>query len=340
VATSGVPKVTDFGIASLLRDDNRQQRGGTPEYMAPEQQVGAPTTRRTDLYALGIILHEPTALLLGDSGTGKSFVARLIHEASARASLPLRVIDCAAIPDGLLESELFGSERGAFSAAVATRVGAFEAAGDGTLLLDEIGEVPASSQAKLLRAIESRTLERVGSNKPIALRARVIAATNRDLRAMVETREFRADLYYRLAVVTVVIPSLRDRGDDVLVIADRMLADLAAVAARRVTGFTEPARDALRRYAWPGNARELRNAIEHALVLGEGDRIDVADLPELVRGRAVPASADPMTVQLPANLDWLEARAIDAALVATGGNRTKAAAILGINRVTLQKKLK
>lgn len=284
---------------------------------------------------------DATALILGESGTGKTFAARLIHEASARARAPLRVLNCAAIPEALLESELFGAERGAFSGAVATRLGAFEAVGDGTLLLDEIGELSLASQAKLLRAIEERTFERVGSNRPIELRARILAATNRDLRAMSDAGTFRKDLYFRVSVITLGLPPLRDRPADVTLLAERMLADLAASAPRRISGFTSDALRALAAYSWPGNARELRNAIEHALVLGETPQIELGDLPELVRTARGPASGmtPTTTVELPADLRWLEERAIAAALEATAGNRTKAAAILGINRVTLQKKL-
>lgn len=287
---------------------------------------------------------DATALLLGESGTGKTFAARLIHEHSARAAAPLRVLNCAAIPEALLEAELFGSERGAYSGAHATRVGAFEAAGAGTLLLDEVGELTLASQAKLLRAIEERRFERVGSNTSLELRARILAATNRDLRAMIAAGTFRSDLYFRISVVTMTVPPLRERGTDIGLLADRILADLRTTLARRVHAFTPAAAAALQRYAWPGNVRELRNAVEHACVLGEQPLIEVGDLPELVRAASGPPSPpasgpEGMVVRLPADLRWLEARAIEAALASTGGNRTRAAAILGINRVTLQKKL-
>jgi DNA-binding NtrC family response regulator len=288
---------------------------------------------------------EATALVVGESGTGKTFAARLIHEASVRAREPLRIINCAAIPGNLLEAELFGAERGAFSGAIATRIGAFEAVGKGTLVLDELGELDGASQAKLLHVLEERAFERLGSNKKLTLNARIIAATNRDLGAMVEAGSFRRDLFFRVSVVTLAIPPLRERRGDVLTLAGRILADLTGAAGRRVEGFTPGAAVALQTYPWPGNVRELRNVIEHALVLGEGKLIDVSDLPEHV-ARQTPAAvartnASPANgvIELPARLDWLEEQAIEAALRATGGNRTKAAAILGINRVTLQKKL-
>jgi DNA-binding NtrC family response regulator len=252
------------------------------------------------------------------------------------------VLNCAAIPESLLEAELFGHERGAFTGAVSARVGAFEAAAGGTLLLDEIGELGLTSQAKLLRVIEERRFERIGSNRSIALTARILAATNRDLQAMVAAGTFRGDLFFRISVVNLRVPSLRERGDDVVLLANRLLTDLAASAGRRVRAFSPRALDAIRAYPWPGNVRELRNAIEHALVLGEGDVIEPSDLPGAIVGAALaheqPADAD--TVKLPATLALLEERAIAAALRATGGNRTRAAALLGINRVTLYKKLR
>jgi DNA-binding NtrC family response regulator len=286
---------------------------------------------------------DTSVLLLGETGAGKSFVARLLHEASARAREPFRVINCAAIPENLVESELFGSERGAFTGAVAARAGAFEAAGRGTILLDEVGDLPLSSQGKLLRALEERRFQRIGSNREVPVLARVLAATNRDLATMVQAGTFRADLYYRLSVVTVPVPSLRERPEDIPPLARQILSDLAPSAGRRVRGFTPAALDTILRYPWPGNVRELRNAIERAIVLGESELVDANDLPEVVTATApdrAPDSKDPALVRLPANLAWLEERAIEAALAATRGNRTQAAALLGIHRMTLVKKLR
>jgi two-component system response regulator HydG len=281
-----------------------------------------------------------TALVLGESGTGKSFFARLVHEASPRAKEPFRVLNCAAIPESLVESELFGHERGAFSGAVSTHLGAFEAVGKGTLFLDEIGELSLAAQAKLLRVLEERRFERVGSNRSLTMEARVLAATNRDLAAMVQKGQFRQDLFFRVSVVSVRVPPLRDRADDIVLLANQILADVVTTAGRRVTGFSPRAIAALRAYSWPGNVRELRNAIEHALVLGDTATIEPGDLPETIRIGTAPTTIEGDTVRLPANLVWLEEQAIQAALRATNGNRTKAAALLGINRVTLYKKLK
>jgi DNA-binding NtrC family response regulator len=278
-------------------------------------------------------------LLEGETGVGKTFLARLIHEGSARAKEPLRVINCAAIPDTLIESELFGHERGAFTGATSARAGALESAGRGTLLLDEIGELPLASQAKLLRVLEEKRFERLGSNRALQVEARVLTATNRDLVAMVEEGTFRRDLYYRVAVVKLRVPPLRDRGDDLVLLAERVLADLAPQAGRRVEGFSSAAMDAIRKYPWPGNVRELKNAIERALVVGEGRLIEPGDLPETVHGAPVPQPTDESLVRLPAKIEWLEARAIEAALRATGGNQSQAAVLLGISRNTLRRKL-
>jgi DNA-binding NtrC family response regulator len=281
-----------------------------------------------------------TVLLEGETGTGKTFLARLIHESGPRAKSPLRIINCAAIPETLVEAELFGHERGAFTGATSARAGVLEAAGAGTVLLDELGELPLSSQAKILRVLEEKRFERVGSNRSIPLEARVMAATNRDLQQMVDAGTFRGDLYYRIAVVKLRVPPLRDRGEDLVLLAEQMLSDLAVSTGRRLQGFSQAALDAIRRYPWPGNVRELRNAVERALVIGEGAWIEADDLPEFVTSVAPPQPSDASLVRLPANLEWLEQRAIEAALQATGGNQRRAALLLGINRVTLHRKLR
>ena len=277
-------------------------------------------------------------LIDGETGVGKTFIARLIHEAGPRAGEPLRIVNCAAIPESLAEAELFGHERGAFTGAVAARPGAFEYAGRGTLLLDEIGELSLPIQAKLLRVLEDRTFERVGSNRPIEMRARVLAATNRNLERMIAAKQFRGDLFFRISVVRLAVPPLRERGDDLLLLARQLLADASRTAGRRITAFSPDAIEVLRRYAWPGNVRELRNAVEHAVALGDGEIVTPADLPMGMGGSATqPDDVD--LVRLPLDLATLERRAIDAALRHTNGNRTKAAALLGVNRQTLYNRL-
>jgi DNA-binding NtrC family response regulator len=321
----------------LDRDTLRGQALGT----AREFSGQSPAAQQLAKLLPRLAASDACVLLLGETGSGKTFVARLLHEASPRAREPFRVINCAALPENLVESELFGSERGAFTGAVAARAGAFEAAGSGTILLDEVGDLPIPSQAKLLRVLEDRRFERIGSNREISMRARVLAATNHDLAAMVQAGSFRADLYYRLSVVSVRVPALHERPEDLAPLARQILGDLAPTAGRRVRGFTPAALEAIRRYPWPGNVRELRNAIERAIVLGEGELLDAADFPEPVAGATGAVDAnDPTVVRLPANLAWLEERAIEVALAATRGNRTRAAALLGIHRMTLVKKLR
>ncbi len=281
-----------------------------------------------------------TVLLEGETGVGKTFLARLIHESSPRAKEPLRIINCASIPESLIESELFGHERGAFTGATMSRAGALESAGRGTILLDEIGELPLGSQTKLLRVLEEKRFERLGSNRVVQLLARVVAATNRDLVTEVEEGSFRSDLYYRIAVVKLRVPPLRERGEDVLLLATQILADLAPTTGRRVEGFSLEAREAIRRYAWPGNVRELRNAVERALVVGERPLIQPSDLPDAVVRVTPPQPDDASLARLPMRLDILEERAIRAALLHTSGNQQRAAALLGMSRVTLHRKLR
>lgn len=355
----GLAEVAARQLGSRLRDlsrvagiaaENRSLRsmavGSAREFLGSSRSAENVATRIAKLAR-----SDSTALILGESGTGKTFAARLIHESSARANEPLRILNCAAIPENLFEAELFGAERGAFSGAVAARIGAFEAVGKGTLVLDEIGELDAAGQAKLLQAIEEKRFERLGSNRTLRLEARVLAATNRDLGAMIEEGTFRRDLYFRISVVTLTVPPLRERAKDVTMLAERLLADLAPTAGRRVEGFSKAALEVLRAYDWPGNVRELRNVVEHALVMGDDRLIGPDDLPErltAVGGASPPLPRDGSarsddarggTLRVPARLDWVEAQTIAAALEVTGGNRTKAAAILGINRVTLQNKL-
>ncbi|WP_394834943.1 sigma 54-interacting transcriptional regulator [Pendulispora rubella] len=289
-----------------------------------------------------LAVSQSTALFIGETGVGKTYVARLVHEAGPRKDKPFRVINCAAIPENLIESELFGHTRGAFTGAT-EQAGVFEAAGEGTVLLDEIGELPLASQAKLLRVLEDKQFERLGSTRSIPLRARILVATNRDLDEMAAAGAFRSDLFFRISVIKTVVPPLRDRGDDVLVLAQKILADLSSSCGRRIHDFSPEAREAIRRYPWPGNVRELRNVIEHALVMGDGPVLEVSDFPAAIRSvleRAdtVPDSEHGVHVVLPMNEELLHVKNREAALQVSGGNKSRAAALLGIRRTTLYKK--
>ncbi len=279
---------------------------------------------------------DSTVLVTGESGVGKERVARLIHDESARPDGPFLAINCGAVPEGLLESELFGHAKGAFTGATQDRVGIFEAANGGTLLLDEIGEVPHTMQVKLLRTLQEREVRRVGETKTRSIDVRVLAATNRDLPTEVQAGRFRRDLYYRLRVVGLRVPPLRERREDVLALARAMLASAAERMRRKVTGITPAAANQLLRYAWPGNVRELENAIERAVVLARGSRIDVDDLPEEV-GHAIPSAYASGEVR---SLEDVERDYILAVLRTNRGNKAAAAEQLQIGVATLYRKLR
>lgn len=279
---------------------------------------------------------DSTVLITGESGVGKERIARLIHGESSRAAGPFVAVNCGAVPETLLESELFGHVRGAFTGATQDRPGLFEAANGGTLLLDEIGEVPPAMQVKLLRVLQEREVRRVGENRGRSVNVRLLAATNRDLTQEIHAARFRQDLYYRLRVVEIRVPPLRERRDDILPLARTFLETTSARTGRKASGFTPAAAQQLLRHHWPGNVRELENAVERATVLATRSRIDVDDLPQEV-GLAVPDAFVPSEAK---TLAEVERDYITAVLRATGGNRTKAAALLGIGAATLYRKLK
>ena len=284
-----------------------------------------------------------TVLLLGESGTGKEMVAKVIHQLSPRAQQPMVTVHCAALAPTLLESELFGHEKGAFTGAYERRIGRFEQAQGGTLFLDEIGEIDASIQIKLLRFLGERTFERVGSNKTLSADLRLIAATNKDLEERVKAGAFREDLFFRLRVVELRLPPLRERLEDIPLLARVFLREFSAENAKPVTGFTAEAADLLLQYQWPGNVRELRTAVEHGVVLCRGDKITARDLPASVREGVIRSPEDKDTKRLLArnNLTLKEAERemIIRALKATEGNRTLAAKRLGMSRRNLHRKL-
>ncbi|HSB69043.1 MAG TPA: sigma 54-interacting transcriptional regulator [Candidatus Methylomirabilis sp.] len=285
---------------------------------------------------------ETTVLLTGESGTGKELVARAIHNASPRAEGPYVAINCAALPETLVESELFGHERGAFTGADKQKPGRFEAAAGGTLFLDEVAELPPSAQAKLLRVLEEREFQRVGGTTTLRADVRLITATNQDLTRAVAEGKFRDDLFYRLDVFSVHLPPLRERGEDILLLADHFVRELAPKLGKGNGGLSRDAQDVLRSYHWPGNIRELANAVERALILAEGDRLTAAhfDLEGRRPRRLEQPSGPTAEPPAPEALADLERDAIRAALERTKGNKTQAAAILGITRTKLHTRLK
>jgi DNA-binding NtrC family response regulator len=283
---------------------------------------------------------QTTVLITGESGTGKELIARAIHQLSPRARAPLVIVHCAALPATLLESELFGHEKGAFTGAHERRIGRVEQAQGGTLFLDEIGEIDATIQIKLLRFLGERTYERVGSSKTFNADVRFIAATNKNLEQMVKEGKFREDLYYRLNVVPIQMPPLRDRPGDIPLLANNFLKEFAAKNHKQINGFEPAAMDALVEYPWRGNVRELRAAMEGAVVLGRGDRVTLRDLPANVRNYS-PVLEEMGEISVPSNLTVGEAekQLILRALHDCKDNRTEAAKKLGISRRTLHRKL-
>lgn len=276
-----------------------------------------------------------TVLITGESGTGKGEVARAVHALSPRASAPFVSLHCAALAESLLESELFGHEKGAFTGADKRRIGRFEQADGGTLFLDEIGEIPPATQVKLLRLLQERCFERVGGNETIKVDVRVVAATNKDLAAEVRERRFREDLYYRLNVVHIEMPPLRQRGNDIVLLAEHFLRRFAQESNRRIDGFDDAARAKLVAHRWPGNVRELENAVERAVVFTEGG---------LVKASSLPFDAAPATIEggprIPgATMAELEKHAILATLDAVNGSTSKAAEMLDISARTIQYRL-
>jgi two-component system response regulator HydG len=285
---------------------------------------------------------EATALITGESGTGKELVAKAIHYNSPRKGRPFVVVNCAALTETLLESELFGHEKGAFTGAERRREGRFMQATRGTIFLDEIGEMSSTMQAKLLRVIQEREIQRVGSDGTLKVDVRILAATNRDLLEEVASGRFREDLFYRLNVVSLKVPPLRERQEDIPLLAQHFLDRYSGKNGKRVKGFTPLAMDMLLKYSWPGNVRELENAVERAVILVPGEYITEKELPLSII-QAYPQNRDAPPLQTaslrPQSLDEVEREAILNVLAATGGNKSEAARRLGITRKTLHKKL-
>ncbi|MFO1065588.1 MAG: sigma-54 dependent transcriptional regulator [Pirellulales bacterium] len=284
---------------------------------------------------------DTTVLLTGESGTGKELVARSIHRRSRRAAAPLVTVNCAALPENLLESELFGHTKGAFTDARGERKGLFLQADGGTIFLDEIGEMPLAMQAKLLRVLEQRTVRPIGGEREIPIDVRIISATNRDLESAVEDHKFREDLFYRVNVIQIELPPLRARGSDILLIAQYYVRHFAERMTKQVSGIDPAAAERLLTYNWPGNVRELRNVIERAVALTPRDIITAADLPDKLQkfrpDSVTLAGEDPGEL---VSLEEVELRYIQHVLKAVAGNQSQAARILGVDRKTLHRKLK
>jgi transcriptional regulator with PAS, ATPase and Fis domain len=277
-----------------------------------------------------------TVLIRGESGTGKELIARTIHERSSRPRGAFVAVNCAAIPEALLESELFGHEKGAFTGAIARRVGRFERGSGGTVFLDEIGDMSLPLQAKILRVLQEREIERVGGTAPIPVDVRLIAATHRDLEQDVTAGRFREDLYYRLAVITVQLPPLRERGEDLRLLAEHYVARYAREYRRPVRAISREAMAILRGYDWPGNVRQLRNVVECAVLQADGDVLLPSHLPRQALREKAPAIAEDVSRL---TLSELERRHIKRVLSESGGQMNVAADILGIHRNTLRRKL-
>jgi two-component system response regulator HydG len=323
-----------------LRDEVQQLR----QMVAPQsfgELVGS-SPRMRELYSklAKIAGNDAAVLLAGESGTGKELVARAIHATSPRAKGPFVAINCAAMPAQLLESELFGHAKGAFTDAKAAKVGLFFSASGGTLFLDEIGELPLEIQPKLLRVLQERTVRPVGANTETRFDARVICATNRDLEGMIEDQRFREDLYFRINVLTIALPPLRARGGDILVLARHFLERISARTGKPVPGLSAEAAQKLMTYPWPGNVRELENGMEYAVALSVGREIAIGDLPDKIRGyqstQIVLATSDPEQL---ITLDELERRYVLRVLESLEGNKAAAARVLGIERRTLYRML-
>jgi two-component system, NtrC family, response regulator HydG len=322
-----------------LIEQNRALKKQLEDIRAKGQMIGAsPSFRRMLTLVEQIADSSATILIQGESGTGKELVARTIHERSARRNGPFVAVNCAALPETLLESELFGYEKGAFTGAAGRKEGRFELANGGTLFLDEVADLSLVTQPKILRVLQEGEFERLGGTRSLQVDVRIVAATNQDLSEMVKEKRFREDLYYRLNVISVRVPPLRERHEDIRVLAQHYLRIYAAKNGRKLEGFSNEALERLESYAWPGNVRELENLIERTVLLARKDRIDAEDLPEEVAGvKRPPRDAILELVGTP--LTEIEQRLLDETLRITGGNKTQAAKLLGIDVRTVARKL-
>ncbi len=321
-----------------METENRDLRSQLDEKYGLDQIIGdSPAMHEVFDTIRQVAPTRTTVLVEGESGTGKELVAKALHRLSPRSGGPFVAVHCAALSETLLESELFGHEKGAFTGAVESRAGRFEMADGGTLFLDEIAEIDTSVQVKILRVLEERNFERVGGQKTLDVDVRLIAATNRDLHEMVREGTFREDLFYRLHVVALRLPPLRERRGDIERLLHHFLGEFNRENNRQIDGVTPEAMNLLAGYSWPGNVRELRNVIERMVVLTRNERLGVRDVPAYIREEAGDSAPPPRDGAY--SLETAERELIERALKANGGNRTKAAEELGISRRTLHRKL-
>ena len=324
----------------VLIQQNRALQQRLDDLLAQGAVVGSsPAFRRMMTLVEQVADSSATVLIQGESGTGKELVARTIHARSARSRGPLVAVNCAALPETLLESELFGYEKGAFTGAAGRKEGRFELADGGTLFLDEVSDLSAVTQPKILRVLQEGEFERLGGTKTLRVDVRIVAATNQGLAQMVREKRFREDLYYRLNVITMTVPPLRERSEDIRVLAQHFLRVYAAKNNRRLEGFTDDAIRRLEAYAWPGNVRELENVIERGVVLTQGALMDMTDLPPEIAG-ATPLPEGVLSIRIGTPLAEVEARLLEETLRATKGNKTLTAKLLGIDPTTVLRKLK
>jgi two-component system response regulator HydG len=322
-----------------LIEQNKALKKQLEDIRAKGQMIGSsPSFRRMLTLVEQVADSSATILIQGESGAGKELVARTVHERSGRRNGPFVAVNCAALPETLLESELFGYEKGAFTGAAGRKDGRFELANGGTLFLDEVADLSLVTQPKILRMLQEGEFERLGGTRTIQVDVRIVAATNQDLADMVKERRFREDLYYRLNVITVRVPPLRERHEDIRLLAQHYLRVYAAKNGRTLDGFSNEALERLESYRWPGNVRELENLIERMVLLARKDRIDAEDLPEEIAGvKRPPRDAILELVGTP--LADVEQRLLDETLRITGGNKTQAAKLLGIDVRTVARKL-
>src|SRR5438876_1724174 len=323
-----------------LIEQNRALKKQLEDLRAKGQVIGSsPAFRRMMTLVEQVADSSATVLIQGESGAGKELVASTIHRSSPRSRGPFVAVNCAALPETLLESELFGYEKGAFTGAAGRKEGRFELADGGTLFLDEVSDLSPVTQPKILRVLQEGEFERLGGTKSLRVDVRIVAATNQELAQMVREKRFREDLYYRLNVITLIVPPLRERREDIHVLAQHFLRVYSAKNNRRLDGFTDDAIRRLEAYRWPGNVRELEHVLERGVVLTQGALMDMTDLPPEIAG-ATPLPEGVLSIRIGTPLAEVEARLLEETLRATKGNKTLTAKLLGIDPTTVLRKLK